>query len=43
MLALKTELDNAFLEIKAKKNGMTEIPKIVTEFQGYPIVVDRMI
>lgn len=43
MLALKTELDNAFIEIKAKQKGMTDIPKIVTEFQGYPIVVDRML
>ena len=43
MLAIKNSLDNALLETKAKKAGKTDIPKIKTQFQAFPIVVDRLL
>lgn len=43
LLALKNNLDNSFLEVKAQEHGSSEIPKISTEYQPFPIVVDRIL
>lgn len=43
LLAVKLGLDNSILKYLAQKEGMTEIPSIEMEMQGFPRVVDRMI
>jgi len=43
LLALKLQMDNAILELRAREKNLDFTPKIELEMQDYPRVTDRML